>query len=326
MTNRDDTDPTADGAPSARLRLPRVSAGTAGLLSLFLAASVRVVPLFGALIAPLGLIPVLHFQAGGTSGIRAWGWVTAVLIASSVLPLGSFPLEVLGAYVLIVALPAATVELWARWGWSEGRWALVAVASALVVILGGLSLVMIDTGPVQGLTTWFHDQTALAIEMYNSVGVSTGQMELAFDATERAAAILVPGAMLAYFVVIVFWVRPRIPVLGYDVEVRPFEEYRNDDWLAAGFAVAGLGALFLTGLPRWLSLNLLIAVLLLYFVQGLAMIRAHLARWVGRGWFVRWGIALMCIYPPMPVLVATLGVADSFLPLRPRTSDDGGQT
>ena len=78
------------------------------------------------------------------------------------------------------------------------------------------------------------------------------------------------------------------------------------------------------GRPRWVALNLLIAVLLLYFVQGLAMIRAHLARWVGRGWFVRWGVAFMCIYPPMPMLVATLGVADSFFSLRPTASDDGG--
>ena len=77
---------------------------------------------------------------------------------------------------------------------------------------------------------------------------------------------------------------------------------------------------------QWVALNLLITVLLLYFVQGLAMIRAHLARWVGRGWFVRWGVALMCIYPPMPILVATLGVADSFFSLRPAVTDDGGNS
>ena len=94
--------------------------------------------------------------------------------------------------------------------------------------------------------------------------------------------------------------------------------------MAAIFALSGLGALFLSGSLRWVALNLLIAVLLLYFVQGLAMIRAHLARWLGRGWFVRWGVALMCIYPPMPILVAALGVADSFFPLRPTASDDGG--
>ena len=106
--------------------------------------------------------------------------------------------------------------------------------------------------------------------------------------------------------------------------VEPFELYRGDEWLAAGFAVGGLGTVFLEGTPRWLAVNLLIAVLMLYFVQGLAMIRAHLARWVGRGWLVRWGVALLCLQGPLPLVVAALGIADGFFPLRPRIGDDGG--
>ena len=69
---------------------------------------------------------------------------------------------------------------------------------------------------------------------------------------------------------------------------------------------------------------LLVTVLILYFVQGLAMIRAHLARWFGRGWLVRWGVVLLCLQIPIPLLVAALGVADSFHPLRPQVDDDGG--
>jgi hypothetical protein len=63
---------------------------------------------------------------------------------------------------------------------------------------------------------------------------------------------------------------------------------------------------------------------MLYFVHGLAIIRAHLARWIGRGWFVRWGVALLCLPMPLPVLVSTLGIADSFYQLRPQTSETGG--
>jgi hypothetical protein len=66
-------------------------------------------------------------------------------------------------------------------------------------------------------------------------------------------------------------------------------------------------------------------VLILYFVQGLAIIRAHLARWIGRGWLVRWGVVLLCLQGPIPVLVTALGVADNFHPLRPRVDDDGGR-
>jgi hypothetical protein len=163
-----------------------------------------------------------------------------------------------------------------------------------------------------------------AKEMYGALGFAEGEIELAFDVSERVIPWVLPGVVVAYLLLILFWIRPRIPMLGYPLEVAPFEEYRGEEWIAAGFAIAGLGALFLAGVPRWVALNLLIAVLLLYFVQGLAMIRAHLARWVGRGWFVRWGVALLCVMWPMPVLVTTLGVADSFFPMRPGPSDDGG--
>ncbi len=309
---------------SAVPRIPRFGAGASGLVSLLLVAGVLVVPVFGLLIAPLGLVPVLHFQSDGSPGIRAWGWVMALLAGGSIIGFGPFPMVLLAAYTLIVALPALLVEVWSKVGWSEGRWIAMAVAASLAVVLVGLAFVTAPSGPVEGVAAAMRDAATDAKEMYGAMGFAEGEIELAFDASEQVVPWVLPSVIIAYVIVILFWIRPRIPLLGFDVEVASFEEYRGDDWLAAVFAVSGLGALFLGGTPRWVALNLLIAVLLLYFVQGLAMIRAHLARWVGRGWFVRWGVALMCIYPPMPILVVTLGVADSFFPLRPAVSDDGG--
>lgn len=315
------------GAAETTAAVPRVrrfGAGASGLVSLLLVAGVLVVPLFGLLIAPLGLVPVLHYQSGGSSGIRAWGWVAALLVGGSIVGFGPFPLALLSAYCLIVVLPAVSVELWVRMGWSEMRWIAVFVAAALAAVLIGLAVVTIPAGPVEGVAVAMRGAAADAQEMYGAMGFAESEIELAFDASERVVPWVLPSVIVAYLILIVFWIKPRIPLLGFGVEVAPFEEYRGDDWIAAVFALSGLGALFLGGTLRWIALNLLIAVLLLYFVQGLAMIRAHLVRWVGRGWFVRWGVALMCIYPPMPILVVILGVADSFFPLRPAMSDDGG--
>lgn len=309
---------------AAAPRVPRFGAGASGLVSLLLVAGVLVVPLFGLLIAPLGLVPILHFSSGGSPGIRAWGWVVALLAGGSLLGIGPLPLVLLAAYCLIVALPALSVEIWVRMGWSEARWIAVFVAAASVVVLIGLALVTLPAGPVEGVATAMQGAAADAEEMYGAMGFAESEIELAFDASQRVMPWVLPSVIIAYLIMIVFWIRPRIPLLGFSVEVAPFEEYRGDDWIAAVFVLAGLGALFLDGTLRWIALNLLIAAVLLFFVQGLAMIRAHLVRWVGRGWFVRWGVALMCIYPPMPILVATLGVVDNFFPLRPAVSDDGG--
>jgi hypothetical protein len=164
-------------------------------------------------------------------------------------------------------------------------------------------------------------------ELYASAGMQESEIERMLITIEPAGpliALLLPTAPVAYFVVVLFWVRPRLPLLGLPVSVGEFEQYRNDEWLAALFACSGIGTLLLSGTFRWVALNLLALTLILYFVQGLAMIRAHLARWFGRGWLVRWGVALLCLQGPMPLLVATLGIADSFHSLRPRTDDDGG--
>jgi hypothetical protein len=230
----------------------------------------------------------------------------------------------LAVYVLVVALPAASLEAWRALGWEEGRWAAL---TTLVGAAGTLASIAIAGGPrppLVALTDWFQETRGFVEESYRAVGVATGELELAFDAVASVVPWIAPSVAVAYLVVVLFWLRPRLPILGFAMPVAPFEGYRGDEWLAAGFALGGLGTLGLEGTPRWLAVNLLIGVLLLYFVQGLAMIRAHLVRWVGRGWLVRWGVALLCLQGPLPFIVAALGIADGFFELRPRAEDDGG--
>ena len=115
-----------------------------------------------------------------------------------------------------------------------------------------------------------------------------------------------------------------LQLLGLPMSTKSFEEYRSEEWLPAAFAVTGISTLLLSGTARWVAVNLLGAVLALYFIHGLAIIRAHLARWIGRGWFVRWGLVFLCLPLPIPVLVSTLGLADSFFELRPQVNETGG--
>ena len=324
MTIRDEPGEAGDGTPAAMPRVPRFGAVASGLVSLLLVAGVLLVPLFGLLVAPLGLVPVLHYQSDGSPGVRAWGWVVAALLLATFAGLGPLGVALLAAYILIVVLPSLSIEFWVRSGVGEARWVSLTVTVVSLLVLLGIAAATMPEGPIEGVGNAMRAAAEDAKEMYGAMGFAEGEIELAFDASERVVPWVLPSVVVLYLVVILFWIRPRLPVLGYDLRVAPFEQYHGDEWLAAGFAVFGLGALFLEGTIRWAALNLLIAVLLLYFVQGLAMIRAHLARWLGRGWYVRWGVALMCIYPPMPIVVTALGVADSFFPMRPAQSDDGG--
>jgi hypothetical protein len=307
-----------------RPQIPRLGAAASGLVALLLVGAAFVIPFLGLMIAPLGSLPILHFQSSGTPGYRAWGPVVALLVVASFGGFAGFALPLLGAYALVVVVPSVTVDFWVQYRWSDGRWVAVATLVGIVASLSTVAAIASPLTPMEGVASWMRAASEDAAELYAAWGLAEGSVELALDAAERAASWVLPSVPVVYLVIVLFWMRPRLPLLGLPVEVEVFEEYRNDDWLAAFFVVAGVGTLLLEGTPRWAAINLLVIVLILYFVQGLAMIRAHLARWFGRGWLVRWGVALLCLQGPMPLLVAALGVADSFHPLRPQLDDDGG--
>ena len=83
--------------------------------------------------------------------------------------------------------------------------------------------------------------------MYAAWGLAEGEVELALDAAERMASWVLPSMPVAYLVIVLFWVRPRLPLLGYPMAAGAFEDYRNDEWLAAVFAITGIGTLVLSG-------------------------------------------------------------------------------
>ena len=250
--------------------------------------------------------------------------MVGLLVVAAIVGMAGFVVPLLGAYLLLVVLPSASIELWNRWRWSEGRWVAVASLTGALGCLAVVAAVAAPQTPMEAVSVWIRAASGEAGELYAAWGLAEGEVELALDAAERIASWVLPSVPVVYLVVVLFWIRPRLALLGTNVEVARFEEFRNDEWLAAVFVVAGAGTLLLGGIPRWVAVNLLMTVLILYFVQGLAIIRAHLARWFGRGWLVRWGVALLCLQGPLPLLVAGLGVADSFHPLRPQANDDGG--
>lgn len=317
-----------DGLNRPIVRLPRFGGIASGVLSLFLVSSLIVVFPLGLLIAPLGLVPVVQHVVVGRPGVAVWGWVVALLLALAVGGISVIGLHsalFLAAYCLVVVLPAASIEVWRSVEWDEGRWAAVTTlvgAALCLVVFGFLAW---PQSPIDALTAWWHEAASMAEQAYQQMGVSSGQVELALDAAATIVPWTMPSVPVAYLVAILFWIRPRLPLLGFLRPIGAFERFRLDEWLPAGFALAGIGSLLLSGTPRWVAVNLLIAVLMLYFVQGLAIIRAHLARWIGRGWLVRWGVVLLCLQGPLPLVVAALGIADGFYSLRPRTDDDGGE-
>ena len=305
-------------------RPPSLGPVVSGLLSLFLAGSFVLLGPIALIVAPLAVIPILRFEAERGHSVLVWGPVVVILVAVAFAGGGVAALVVLGAYLMVAVLPTVSVITWRRSGWPEGRWAAVTVMGFALVLVTVAVVVTLPQGPVDVVAQWSRTAAEDAGELYTSMGLSRGEVQRAMDQAQWFVAWTLPSMLVFYLVAVLFWVRPRLALLGLNVPAGSFEDYRSDEWLPLAFALTGLGAVVLDGTSRWVALNLLLPVLALYFVHGLAIIRAHLARWIGRGWLVRWGVAILALQMPLPAVVALLGLVDAFRPLRPQLNEDGG--
>jgi len=305
-------------------RPPSLGPVASGLISLFLAGSFVLLGPIALIIAPLAIIPVLRFEAERGGSTLIWGPVVVILVAAASAGGGVVALGVLAAYLLVVVVPTISVVVWRTSGWPEGRWAAATVLGfAMMLVVVGV-MATLPEGPVEAVAHWTRAAAEDAGELYTTMGLGRGEVQRAMDQAQWVVAWTLPSMLVFYLVGVLFWIRPRLTMLGFDLPIGAFESYRSDEWLPAAFALSGMGAVVLGGTWRWVALNLLLSVLALYFVHGLAIIRAHLARWIGRGWLARWGVAILALQMPLPAVVVLLGLVDAFRPLRPQLNEDGG--
>ncbi len=298
---------------------------TAGVLSLLLYLSLLGLPLLGVLVAPMAAVPVLSVRGGMRTATVAWGWPALALSLLAGADGSGAGLALLAGYLLLVVLPCVSISWWSTGGWSEGRWVAVTTAVGLALTVA-LVLALSQGQPLEAIRQWVHRAGGQVEAVYTGLGMARGDVALMMDRAEAWLSWLLPGMVTGYLVMTLFWLRPRLGLLGVGVRTGPFEAYRNDDWLPAAFAVSGAGTLLLAGTWRWVAVNLLVAVLILCFVQGLAMIRAHVVRFAGRGLLVRWGLGLICLQVPLVFVVMALGMIDSFHSLRPAPASENGRT
>ena len=98
------------------VRTPRLGVVAAGGLSFLMSASLVVVAPVGLFLAPLALVPVVQWvSVDRRQGFLSWGWVVAFLVGLAMTGnsfFGSPAWAYLAAYALVVALPAASLDVW----------------------------------------------------------------------------------------------------------------------------------------------------------------------------------------------------------------------
>jgi len=162
------------------------------------------------------------------------------------------------------------------------------------------------------------------LAFYRSSGVSEGFLSgvrRAFTLNELALTRYFPGLVLVsallYGVLLVYPFGALAGLRSRDLSESPFSRFSTPIWAAALFVPAGAAAA-LAGEPwRAPAVDILLPLIVLFFLRGLAIIRALLdqarAGCVGQAL-----IFALVLLTPFPVIVALGGLFDEFLNFRGR--------
>jgi hypothetical protein len=299
--------------------------GLAGALSLMAFLTLPLLPVVGAFVAVLAPLPLLNLVANGRPAMLGWGWVAVILVAGALVSRSPLLVAVAAGYLLLAAWPAVSVETWLRRRWTTGRWAAVVTLVALAVAVGLLTGVFYPSLPAEALTGVLERATVGSAELLRGLGsgaAGTGAEEMLHWAI-AVTAYLAPAGVALYLLSAVLWLRPRLALFGVQQGTEPFELFASEEWLPVGFALGGLGWVFLPEPGKWLSANLLVTVLGLYFVHGVAIILYYIGRRIGMNRWVRAGVVLLTLQMPVPLICSALGLADTFFRLRRGGAKDG---
>jgi len=286
------------------------------------------VPPAGLLLAPIGAARLGRAVLDAPSATEAFAM--AALAPPAAFAIGALLSWGGAAWAAILAaalfsLPALALLASARDGRRRGDVILVAGAAAgigLLSILLGASASGIDPGP--WLAARFEEKVPEIVGYYRTSGWDESAIEAAsrvFRVTSAALAGQLAGLALTGAV---FFAAGLVYPLGRlwgaerrDLREPSYARFVTPFWLAAAFVPAGLAAAVGPAGVRGAAVDVLLPLLALFFLRGLAIIRALLDR--GRaGLFLRSLVYVVVFQMPVPLVLAFGGLLDEFLDVRGR--------
>jgi hypothetical protein len=162
------------------------------------------------------------------------------------------------------------------------------------------------------------------LDFYKASGFAEGtisSMENLVGYAVRAVTVAGPGIALAlgvlYSAFVVYSSVPYALVPSLSVSEPAFSQFRLPTPAAILFVGFGVFSTITKGPSRQAALWLLIPLLALFFLQGLAIIRALLDRF-SVGSIGRILVFALVLQVPLPAIVVLLGLADEFFDFRER--------
>jgi uncharacterized protein YybS (DUF2232 family) len=158
---------------------------------------------------------------------------------------------------------------------------------------------------------------AQATTLYEKAGIKGDELVAMKQSMATAANLLVgiyPALMTVMLIIMtgcnVALVKRFSLQLGFDQALGEFKTFRNPDLLVWFLIAAGFAMLAGTPIVTIPALNLLVILVLLYFLQGLAVVTTLISRQTLAG-MLKVGLYLMLLFQPyLAAVVAAIGIFD----------------
>jgi uncharacterized protein YybS (DUF2232 family) len=287
-------------------------AGMAGSFILF--AAYLVIPpagIFSGLLAPFPAAYVRFRHGRWTAVISILGG-TAAMTAVFGLTAGTFYLVQCGLIALLMpelllsGFSAARSIVWT----TAANMALLTMAVVFFSLTSGQDTHQLVVAEIQ-------KSVAQAVSIYEKSGVKGDElvvlkqtMAKAADLVIRMYPALVTITLIAMAGCNLALLRRFSVVRGHDLKIGEFRDYKNPDILVWVLIATGFSMLAANRIITTSALNILAIIMLLYFLQGLAILLTVIARQSMAG-ILRVGLYIMLVLQPyLAALVAAIGIFD----------------
>ncbi len=297
--------------------------GCAAAAALFLMVAAWI-PLFGPFLSLLAPLPFIYYavKLGMREGVKLAALTVGIIAAAGWLTglrhVALFAVE-FGLLGLVIA------HLYQR-KLGIGRTILMATGTMLLVAFSFLWIISLSRAqsPFQMLLSYLEAQLRATLQSYEQMGLGpekAAEIEAFGQAFLDTLAKLYPALMVlgTGFVV---WLnvmvsRPLLRARGLPVpEFMPLEQWKAPDSLVWGVIASGFALFLASGGLKWLAVNVLIVLMIVYVFHGLAILLFFLKKYRVPPW-VRAGIYFLVVVQQLFLAVLALaGLFDQWVDFR----------
>lgn len=304
--------------PQVRTAAARLSAaGMGAAVSFILFSAYILIPPAGLVSGLLAPFPAVFCRLRHGRGTAVIATLAATALMTSLFGAQAALLYLSQCGVIGLLMPELLVRGYGAYrviSWTTAVNLVVYLLAAMVfVVTSGHSIDQLH----QLAVTEINGSIAQATALYEKAGIKGDELAAMKQSMATAAELLVriyPALMTVMLIIMtgcnVALVRRLGTKLGLDLEIGEFKTFRNPDLLVWLLIAAGFAMLAGTPIVTTPALNLLVVLVLVYFLQGLAVVLTLIARQSFAG-MLRVGLYLMLLFQPyMAAVVAAIGIFD----------------